>query len=77
MTQDHVKFVVSWVSCCVAKVGSQLFAEAWNHHSIPLKGRQIDLMDQNNKAMPVDQLMSTERAAEHYRKVKTRQYWLQ
>ena len=42
MTQDHVKFAVSWVSCRVAKVGLQLFAEAWNHHSIPLKGRAID-----------------------------------
>ena len=39
MTQDHVKFAVSWVSC---RVGLQLFAEAWNHHSIPLKGRAID-----------------------------------
>ena len=73
MTQDHVKFAVSWVSCRVAKVGLQLFAEAWNHHSIPLKGRPIDLMAQNNKAMPVDQLMSKERAAEHYRRVTTRQ----
>ena len=73
MTQDHVKFAVSWVSCRVAKVGLQLFAEVWNHHSIPLKGRPIDLMAQNNKAMPVDQLMSTERAAEHYGRVTTRQ----
>ena len=72
MTQDHVKFAVSWVSCRVAKVGLQLFAEAWNHHSIPLKGRPIDLMAQNNKAMPVDQLMSKDRAAEHYRRVTTR-----
>ena len=30
-------------------------------------------MSQNKKAMPVDQLISTERAAEHYRKVTTRQ----
>ena len=30
-------------------------------------------MAQNNKAMPVDQLMSTERAAEHYKRVATRQ----
>ena len=72
MTQDHVKFAVSWVSCRVAKVGLQLFAEVWNHHSIPLKGRPIDLMAQNNKAMPVDQLMSKERAGEHYRRVTTR-----
>ena len=43
ITQDHVKLAVSWVSC-VAKVGLQVFAEAWNHHSIPLKGRLIDLM---------------------------------
>ena len=71
MTQDHVKFVVSWVSCRVAKVGLQLFAEVWNHHSIPLKGRPIDLMPQNNKAMPDDQLMSKKRAAEHYRRVAT------
>ena len=34
MTQDHTKFVVSWVYCCVANVGLQLFVEAWNHHSI-------------------------------------------
>ena len=73
MTQDHVKFAVSWVSCRVAKVGLQLFAEVWNHHSIPLKGRPIDLMAQNNKAVPVDQLMSKERAGEHYRRVTTRQ----
>ena len=69
MTQDNGKFDVSWISCRVAKVGLQLFAEAWNHHSIPLKGRPIDLMAPNNKAMPVDQLMSKERAVEHYRKV--------
>ena len=69
MTKDHVKFAVSWVSCRVAKVGLQLFAEAWNHHSIPLKEKPINLMAQNNKAMPVDQLMSTERAAEHYGRV--------
>ena len=67
MTQDHVKFEVSWVSCFVEKVGLQLFSELWNHHSIPLKGRPIDLMAQNNKAMPVDQLLSKERSAEHYR----------
>ena len=30
-------------------------------------------MTQNNKVMPVDQSMSTERAAEHYRRVTTRQ----
>ena len=69
---DRRKFAVSWVSCCVAKVGLQLFAEAWNHHSIPLKGQTIDLTAQNNKEMPVDQLMSKERAAEHYRRVTTR-----
>ena len=72
MTQDHVKFEVSWVSCFVEKVGLQLFSELWNHHSIPLKGRPIDLMAQNNKAMPVDQLLSKERAGEHYRRVTTR-----
>ena len=64
---------MSWVSCRVAKVGLQLFAEAWNHHSIPLKGRPIDLLAQNNKAIPVDQLMSTDRAVEHYRRVTPRQ----
>ena len=73
MTQDHVKFGVSPVSCRVAKVGLQLFAEICNHYSILLKGLPIDLMAQNNKAMPVDQLMSTERAAEHYGRVTTRQ----
>ena len=73
MTQDHVKFGVSPVSCRVAKVGLQLFAEICNHYSILLKGLPIDLMAQNNKAMPVDQLMSTDRAAEHYRRVTTRQ----
>ena len=51
----------------------QLLAEAWTHHSIPLKRRPIDLMVQNNKAMPVDQLMSKERAVEHFRRVTTRQ----
>ena len=61
MTEDHVKFAVSWFSCRVAKVGLQLFAKAWNHHSIPQKGRPIDLMAQNKKAKPDDQLMSTER----------------
>ena len=55
------------------KIGLQLFAEAWNYHSIPLKGRPIDLMAQNNKTIPVDELMSKERAAEHYRRVSTRQ----
>ena len=49
MTQDHTKFAVSWVSCCVANVGLQIFFEAWNHHSVPQKGRPIDLMAQNNK----------------------------
>ena len=39
MTQDHVKFAVLWVFCRVAKVSLQVFAEARNHHSIPLKGR--------------------------------------
>ena len=73
MMQDHVKFVVFWVSCCVAKVSLQLLAEAWNHRWISLKGRAIDLMAQNNKAMPVDHLISNERAAEHYRRVTTRQ----
>ena len=48
MTQDHVKFAVLCVSCRFAKVGLRLFAEAWNHHSIPLEGRPIDLMAQNN-----------------------------
>ena len=72
MTQDHVKFPVSWVSCRVAKLGLQLFVETWNHHSISLKRGPIDLMAQNNKTMPVDQLMRTERAAEHYRRVTTR-----
>ena len=73
MTQDHVKFSVSWVSCRGAKVGLHLFAEAWNHPSIPLKGRPIDLMAENNKTIPVDPLMSKERVAEHYRKVAARQ----
>ena len=71
ITKDHGRFAVSRVSCPIAKVGLQLFAEAWNHHLIPLKGQAIDLMAQNNKAMPVDQLMSKERAAEHYRRVTT------
>ena len=44
MTQDHAKFAVSWVSCRLAKVDLQLFAEAWNYQSIPLKGRPIDLV---------------------------------
>ena len=65
MMQDHAKFAVSWVSCRVAKVGLQIFVEAWNHHSIPLKGLPIDLMAQNKKAMPADQLISKERVAEH------------
>ena len=73
MTQDHVRFAVSWVSCRVAKIGLKLFAETSSHHSIPLKGRPINLMAQNNKAMPVDQLMSKERAAEPYRRVTLRQ----
>ena len=67
MTQDHVGLL-----CRVAKVGLQLFAQVWSHRSIPLKRRTIDLMAENNKAMPVDQLMSNERAAEHYRTVTTR-----
>ena len=50
MMQDNAKFAVSWVSCRVAKVGLQIFVEAWNHHSIPLKGLPIDLMAQNKKA---------------------------
>ena len=58
MTEGHGRFAVSWVSCPIAKVGLQLFVEAWNHHLIPLKGQAIDLMTQNNKAIPVDQLMS-------------------
>ena len=54
MTQDHAKFVVSWVSCQAAKVGLQLFAKVWNYYLIPLKGQAIDLMAQNNKTIPVD-----------------------
>ena len=73
MRQDHNKFAVSRVSCCVVNVGLQLFVEAWNHHSVPLKGRPIDLIAKNNKTMPVDQSVSKERAAEHYREVTTRQ----
>ena len=73
ITKDHGRFAVSRVSCPIAKVGLQLFAEAWNHHLIPLKGQAIDLMAQNNKAMPVDQLMSKWQAAECYRKVTTKQ----
>ena len=70
MMQDHAKFAVSRVSCRVANVGLQLFAEAWSYHSIPLKRRPIDVMAQNNKTIPVDQLTSKERAAEHYRRVR-------
>ena len=55
------------------KVGLQLFADAWNYHSIPLKGRPIDVIVQDNKTIPVDQLMSKERAAELFRRVTTRQ----
>ena len=70
MTQDHAKFAVSLVSCRVAKVGLQLFADAWSYHSIPLKRQPIDVIAQNNKTIPVDLLMSKERAAEHYRRVR-------
>ena len=73
MMQDYVRFDLSWVSCRVAKVGLKLFSEAWNHHTISLKGRPIDLMAQNSKAMPIDQLMSKERAAKHHIRVTTTQ----
>ena len=73
MTEGHGRFAVSWVSCPIAKVGLQLFVEAWNHHLIPLKGQAIDLMTQNNKAIPVDQLMSKQQAVKRYRRVATRQ----
>lgn len=66
MTQEHSQFAVSWVSCGVAKVGIQRFVDAWNHHSVPKKGRPVDLMRMNNKTMPIGQLMVKERAAEHY-----------
>ena len=54
-----------YCSCCVEKFGLQLSVEAWNHHLNSLKGPPADLMVQTNKRMPVDQLMSKERAAEH------------
>ena len=49
MMQGHAKFAVSWVSCRIAKVNLQILAAACNHYSVPLKGRPIDLMVQNNK----------------------------
>ena len=51
----------------------QLSVEVWNHHAISLKGRPVDLMAQNNKTVPVDQLMRNARTAEHYRRVTRRQ----
>ena len=64
---------MSSLLCRGSLVVLQLLAEAWTPHSISLKRRPIDLMVQNNKAMTVDQLMSKERAAEHYRRATTRQ----
>ena len=69
MTSARTKFAVSWVTCRVAKVGLQSFKDAWNHHSVPKKGRPIDLMLSNNKAVPIDSLMSKEEAGEHYKNI--------
>lgn len=71
--QDYTVFAVLWVSFRVPKFGSQLFIEAWNHHSIPPVGRPIGFMAQNNRTIPVDQLMIKQSAAEHYRRVSMRQ----
>ena len=66
MSLDEVKFAVSWVTCRVSSIGLKLFAQAWNHHLVPKKGRPIDLMKSNNKAMRIQNLMTKEEAAEHY-----------
>lgn len=78
MSLDYTKFAVSWVTCHVSKVGLKRFVEAWNHHSVPKKGRPIDLMTKNNKAMPVSQsqLMNKKEAAEHYEQITTRKLTL-
>lgn len=32
---DHVKYCVSWFTIHVAHIGTTLFVQAWNDHSIP------------------------------------------
>jgi len=72
MSQEHTKFAVSWITCRVSKVGMERFVEAWNNHSVPKKGRPVDLMRKHNKAMPVNQqLMNEEDAAQHYERITT------
>lgn len=60
------KCAVSWVLCRVSKVGIERFVAAWNHHSIPKKGRPIALMQRNNKSVHIDNLMRKEEAVYHY-----------
>ena len=69
MSLEVTKFAVSWVTCRVSNVGLRRFVEAWNHHSIPKKGRPIDLMSTNNQAPPILNMLEAEEAADHYESI--------
>lgn len=71
-SSEYTKYAVSWVTCRVSYVGLKRFVDAWNHHSIPKKGRPIDLMASNNRAASVSNMLGKEEAAEHYECVTSR-----
>ena len=52
MSSEETKFAVSWVACRVSNVGLERFVKAWNHHSVPKKGKPIALMERNNHTVP-------------------------
>ena len=69
MTSEETKYAVSWVACHVSNVGLERFIKAWNHHSVPKKGKPIALMQQNNQIVPIQIMLTKEEAVEHYTNV--------
>ena len=69
MASEETKFAISWVTCRVSNVGLKRFVEAWNHHSVPKKGRPIDLMQSKNRTVQVQNIMTIDEAVEHYESI--------
>ena len=62
MTSEKIKF---GVACRVSNVGLNIFIEAWNHHSVPKKGKPMALIELNNKTVPIQPLLTKEEAPDH------------
>ena len=72
LTNEDTKFAVSWVTCRVSEIGLNHFVRAWNHHNVPGKGIPIYLMSSNNRAVSVQNLMTSSEAVRHYETVTRR-----